>query len=165
MTFQQNKNKDKSFCFKCLITFFLNECLRSLTYLVIALVHNNSNFFSNANDSLSLKFYERVCCRQFIHNTFDTFDCSRKNWLHITRCHNSFWFLHYHIQLKDPKNDFIFNFNFDDKMKNLWTVWISRKINQHYSTPEKMSWANANLNLCKLLETELRLAQILNQLL
>ena len=66
MTFQQNKNKNKSFCFKCLITFFLNECLRSLTYLVIALVHNNSNFFSNANDSLSLKFYERVCCRQFI---------------------------------------------------------------------------------------------------
>ena len=23
------------------------------------------------------------------------------------------------IQLRDPKNDFIFNFNFDDKMKNL----------------------------------------------
>ena len=34
------------------------------------------------------------------------------------------------VQLRDPKNDFIFNFNFDDKMKNFWTVWISRKINQ-----------------------------------
>ena len=32
------------------------------------------------------------------------------------------------VQLRDPKNDFIFNFNFDNKMKNLWTVWISRKI-------------------------------------
>ena len=50
-------------------------------------------------------------------------------------------------------------------MKNLWTVWISRKINQHFSTSEKMSWANAHLNLCKLLETELRLAQRLSQLL
>ena len=68
------------------------------------------------------------------------------------------------VQLRDPKNDFIFNFNFVDKMKNLWTVWISCKINQHYSTPEKMSWANAHLNLCKLLETELRLAQRLAQL-
>ena len=69
------------------------------------------------------------------------------------------------VQLRDPKNDFIFNFNFDDKMKNLWTVWISCKINQHYSTPEKMSWANAHLNLCKLLETELRLTQRLAQFL
>ena len=72
------------------------------------------------------------------------------------------------VQLRDPKNDFIFNFNLDDEMKNLWTVWISRKIwvlltrlDQHCSTPEKMSWANAHLNLCKLLETELRLAQLL----
>ena len=32
------------------------------------------------------------------------------------------------IQLRDPKNNFVFNFNFDDEMKNLWTVWISRKI-------------------------------------
>ena len=69
------------------------------------------------------------------------------------------------LQLRDLKNDFIFNFNFDDKMKILWIVWISCKINQHYSTPEKMSWANAHLNLCKLLETELRLAQRLTQLL
>jgi hypothetical protein len=23
------------------------------------------------------------------------------------------------VQLRDPENDFIFNFNFDDKMKNL----------------------------------------------
>ena len=37
-----------------------------------------------------------------------------------------------HLQLRDPKNDFIFNFNFNDKMKSLWTVWISCKINQHY---------------------------------
>ena len=65
------------------------------------------------------------------------------------------------VQLRDPKNDFIFNFNFDDKVKDLWTVWILRKINQHYSNSEKMSWANAHLNLCKLLETELRLAQLL----
>ena len=28
-------------------------------------------------------------------------------------------------------------------------------------TPEKLSWANAHLNLCKLLETELRLTQLL----
>ena len=35
-----------------------------------------------------------------------------------------------YVQLRDPKNNFIFNFNFDDKMKNLWTVWISRKINE-----------------------------------
>ena len=68
------------------------------------------------------------------------------------------------LQLRDPKNDFIFNFNFDDKIKNLWTVWILRKINEYYSTSEKMSWANAHLNLCKLLETELRLAQRLAQL-
>ena len=59
------------------------------------------------------------------------------------------------IQLRDHKNDFIFNFNFDDKMKFFWTVWISRKINEYCSTPEKMCWANAHLNLCKLLETEL----------
>ena len=26
------------------------------------------------------------------------------------------------VQLRDPKNDFTFNFNFDDKIKNLWTV-------------------------------------------
>ena len=74
------------------------------------------------------------------------------------------------VQLRDSKNDFIFNFNFDDKMKNLWTVWISHKIwvlwtrlDQHCPTPEKMSWANTHLNLCKLLETELRLAQRLAQ--
>ena len=36
----------------------------------------------------------------------------------------------YQVQLWDPKNDFIFNFNFDNKMKNLWIVWISRKINK-----------------------------------
>ena len=24
-----------------------------------------------------------------------------------------------YLQLRDPKNDFIFNFNFDDEMKNL----------------------------------------------
>ena len=70
---------------------------------------------------------------------------------------------HICVQLRDPKKDFIFNF--DDKTKNLWTVWISCKINQHYSTPKKMRWANAHLNLCKLLETELRLAQRLTQLL
>ena len=33
------------------------------------------------------------------------------------------------LKLQDLKNDFIFNF--DDKMKNLWTVWILCKINQH----------------------------------
>ena len=33
------------------------------------------------------------------------------------------------------------------------------------NTPEKMSWANAHLNMCKLIETELRLAQRLTQLL
>ena len=69
------------------------------------------------------------------------------------------------LQLRDPKNDFILNFNFDDKMKKLWTVWISCKINQHYSTHERMSWAKTHSNLCKLLETELRLAQRLTQLL
>ena len=72
---------------------------------------------------------------------------------------------HPEVQLRYPKNDFIFNLNFNDKMENLWTVWISCKINQHYSTPEKMSWGNAHLNLCKLLETELRLAQRITQLL
>ena len=38
-----------------------------------------------------------------------------------------------YVKLRDHKINFIFNFNFDDKMKNLWT--ILRKINQHYSTP------------------------------
>ena len=78
----------------------------------------------------------------------------------ITQSSHNCW-----IQLRDPKNDFIFNFNFHDRMKNLWTVWISHKINQHYSTPEKMSLANVHLTLCKLLETELRLAQRLAQML
>ena len=36
------------------------------------------------------------------------------------------------LQLKDPKNDFNFNFDFDNKMKNLWTVWISRKIHKKW---------------------------------
>ena len=48
------------------------------------------------------------------------------------------------LQLRDPKNDLIFNFNFDDKMKNLWTVWISRIIDEYYYTPETMSWENTH---------------------
>ena len=34
------------------------------------------------------------------------------------------------VQLRDPKNDVIFNFNFDDKMKNLWTEQF--RVRSHY---------------------------------
>ena len=59
------------------------------------------------------------------------------------------------LQLRNPKNDFNVNFNLDDKIEYRWTVWIWRKIHHYYSTLEKMSWANAHLNLCKRLNWDL----------
>ena len=68
------------------------------------------------------------------------------------------------LQLRDLKNDFIFNFNFDDKLKIFEKFeFRAKSMNTTLHTPEKMSWAKAHLNLCKLLETELTLSQLMRE--
>ena len=40
-------------------------------------------------------------------------------------------------------------------------MYFLKNFKANLGAPEKMSWENAHLNLCKLLETELRDAQLL----
>ena len=48
------------------------------------------------------------------------------------QCLKTCYFLKWcqYLQLWDPKNNIDINFVTDDKMENLWIVWISRKINE-----------------------------------